>query len=58
MLTNKSIKSCFPQISVGILAGDSLQYLSVVTAHAVIMVFFMNQRVHKNTIILNLNLII
>ena len=26
---------------VGILAGDSLQYLSVVTAHAVIMVFFM-----------------
>lgn len=25
---------------VGILAGDSLQYLSVVTAHAVIMVFF------------------
>jgi len=25
----------------GILAGDSLQYLSVVTAHAVIMVFFM-----------------
>jgi len=26
---------------VGILAGDSIQYLSVVTAHAVIMVFFM-----------------
>lgn len=26
---------------VGILAGDSLQYLSIVTAHAVIMVFFM-----------------
>ena len=26
---------------VGILAGDSLQYLTVVTAHAVIMVFFM-----------------
>jgi heme/copper-type cytochrome/quinol oxidase subunit 1 len=26
---------------VGILAGDSLQYLSVVTAHAVVMVFFM-----------------
>jgi len=26
---------------VGVLAGDSLQYLSVVTAHAVIMVFFM-----------------
>jgi hypothetical protein len=26
---------------VGILSGDSLQYLSVVTAHAVIMVFFM-----------------
>jgi len=26
---------------VGILAGDSLQYLSVVTAHGVIMVFFM-----------------
>ena len=26
---------------VGLLAGDSLQYLSVVTAHAVIMVFFM-----------------
>jgi hypothetical protein len=26
---------------IGILAGDSLQYLSVVTAHAVIMVFFM-----------------
>ena len=26
---------------VGILAGDSLQYLSVVTAHAVIMIFFM-----------------
>jgi heme/copper-type cytochrome/quinol oxidase subunit 1 len=25
----------------GILAGDSLQYLSVVTAHAVVMVFFM-----------------
>jgi len=25
---------------VGILAGDSLQYLSVVTAHAVVMVFF------------------
>jgi len=25
---------------VGILAGDSLQYLTVVTAHAVIMVFF------------------
>jgi heme/copper-type cytochrome/quinol oxidase subunit 1 len=26
---------------VGILAGDSLQYLTVVTAHAVVMVFFM-----------------
>lgn len=26
---------------VGILAGDSLQYLSIVTAHAVVMVFFM-----------------
>lgn len=26
---------------IGVLAGDSLQYLSVVTAHAVIMVFFM-----------------
>jgi heme/copper-type cytochrome/quinol oxidase subunit 1 len=26
---------------IGILAGDSLQYLSVVTAHAVVMVFFM-----------------
>lgn len=26
---------------VGILAGDSLQYLTIVTAHAVIMVFFM-----------------
>jgi len=26
---------------IGILAGDSLQYLSIVTAHAVIMVFFM-----------------
>lgn len=26
---------------VGILAGDSLQYLAIVTAHAVIMVFFM-----------------
>jgi len=26
---------------VGVLAGDSLQYLSIVTAHAVIMVFFM-----------------
>ena len=25
---------------VGILAGDSLQYLTVVTAHAVVMVFF------------------
>jgi heme/copper-type cytochrome/quinol oxidase subunit 1 len=25
---------------VGVLAGDSLQYLSIVTAHAVIMVFF------------------
>ena len=25
---------------IGILAGDSLQYLSVVTAHAVVMVFF------------------
>lgn len=26
---------------VGVLAGDSLQYLSIVTAHAVVMVFFM-----------------
>lgn len=26
---------------IGVLAGDSLQYLSIVTAHAVIMVFFM-----------------
>lgn len=26
---------------VGVLAGDSLQYLSIATAHAVIMVFFM-----------------
>lgn len=26
---------------VGILAGDSMQYLSIVTAHGVIMVFFM-----------------
>jgi heme/copper-type cytochrome/quinol oxidase subunit 1 len=26
---------------VGILAGDSAQYLSIVTAHGVIMVFFM-----------------
>lgn len=26
---------------IGILSGDSLQYLSIVTAHAVIMVFFM-----------------
>jgi len=31
----------FAYPGVGILAGDSLQYLSVVTAHAVVMVFFM-----------------
>jgi heme/copper-type cytochrome/quinol oxidase subunit 1 len=31
----------FAYPGVGILAGDSLQYLSVATAHGVIMVFFM-----------------
>ena len=31
----------FAYPGVGILAGDSLQYLSVATAHGVIMVFYM-----------------
>jgi heme/copper-type cytochrome/quinol oxidase subunit 1 len=35
------IRSEMAYPGVGILAGDSLQYLSVVTAHAVVMVFFM-----------------
>jgi len=31
----------FAYPGVGVLAGDSLQYLSIATAHGVIMVFFM-----------------
>jgi heme/copper-type cytochrome/quinol oxidase subunit 1 len=35
------IRSEFSYPGVGILAGDSLQYLSIATAHGVIMVFYM-----------------